>query len=299
MPQNSKTLAPLKAKGYSGEQWPIYGFTSLFLNYNNPQIGPMFKQLYIRQALQHLINQPQWLKVAEFNTGQPTYGPIVNGSANLISPADKVNNYPFDPAKARSLLTSHGWAVHPGGQTTCARPGSGSGQCGAGIAKGAPLAFTVLIYSTAADQSIEMQAYKTVAATVGVDITVKTVSNVYAEAGRCTASQPTCSWQVAAWGGAVFAGGNYYPLGAGYFYSTSSNNHENYVSATADQLDQAGRKPGASIYPWEDYIARNLPELWIPNAIFQIVVARTNLKGVFPNNPLLSIYPQRWSYTSG
>jgi hypothetical protein len=35
----------------------------------------------------------------------------------------------------------------------------------------------------------------------------------------------------------------------------------------------------------------------VPNAIFMIVVARNDLKGVFPNNPLLSIYPQRWSYT--
>jgi peptide/nickel transport system substrate-binding protein len=298
MPQESHLTGELKAKGYSTAQWPIYGFESLFLNYNNPTVGSMFKQLYIRQALQYLINEPQWLKAGEFNTGQPTYGPVVNGPANLVSSADKVNNYPFNPAKARALLASHGWTVRPGGQTTCAHPGSGAGECGAGIAAGAPLTFTALIYSTAADQAIELAGYKTVAATLGIDIIVKTVSNVYADAGRCTSNQSGCSWQIADWGGAVFGGANYYPLGAGYFYSTSSNNHENYVNATADKLDQEGRKPGGSIYPWENFISVNLPELWVPNAIFQIVAARSNLKGVFPNNPLLSIYPQRWSYTS-
>jgi peptide/nickel transport system substrate-binding protein len=152
MPQESHLEATMKAKGYTSEQWPIYGFESLFLNYNNPTVGSMFKQLYVRQALEYLINQPQWLRAGEFNTGQPTYGPVVNGPPNLYSSADKVNNYPYNPAKARALLASHGWTVRPGGQTTCTHPGSGAHECGAGIHAGAPMIFTVLIHRTAGIQ---------------------------------------------------------------------------------------------------------------------------------------------------
>ena len=164
-----------------------------------------------------------------------------------------------------------------------------------GVKAGAKLSFSLLTYSGDTEQSVEMQAYKTAAATAGITINIQTVANVYATAGRCTPAQSECSWQIADWGGAAFAGHNY-PLGAGYFFSSSSNNHENYVSKTADQLDLAGRKPGGQIAPWTAYLSQNLPMIWIPSGAFELAAARSSLSGALPPNTLLAIFPQRWSY---
>jgi peptide/nickel transport system substrate-binding protein len=293
---SAKTLPQLKSAGYSSAEWNIYGFNSLFLNFNNPVAGPVFKQKYVRQAMQELVDQPLYIKNALGGYGKPTYGPIINGPASLPNYSTVANPYPYNPGGAKSLLVSHGWSVTPGQTATCARPGSAATQCGPGVKAGAKLAFNLLTYSGDSVQSVEMQAYKTAAAAAGVTINIQTVPNVYATAGRCAPSQAVCSWQIADWGGAVFAGGNNYPLGAGYFFSTSSNNHENYVSPAADQLDLAGRKPGGPIAPWASYIAADLPMIWIPSASFELVAARSNLAGVLPPNNLLSIFPQRWSY---
>jgi len=293
---SAKTLPQLKSMGFDSAPWNIYGFNSLFLNFNNPVAGPIFKQLYVRQAMQSLVNQDEYISAALGGYGKPTYGPIINGPSTLPNSSTQQNPYPFDVQLARKLLTSHGWLVTPGQTATCASAGAGANQCGAGVAAGAKLAFTVLTYSGNNTQSIEMQAYKTAAAGAGVTINIQTVPNVYATAGRCKPSDATCSWQIADWGGAVYVGNNY-PLGAGYFFSSSSNNHENYSNATADQLDLAGRKPGGTIQAWADYIAKDLPEIWLPSGAFELVAARSNLSGVLPPNPLLSIFPQRWGYT--
>jgi peptide/nickel transport system substrate-binding protein len=292
---SAKTLPRLKSMGFDSAEWDVYGFNSLFLNFNNPTAGPIFNQMYVREAMQDLVNQPEWIKDALGGYGKPTYGPIINGPSNLPNESTIANPYPYDPAKAKALLVAHGWSATPSETATCIRPGNGATQCGPGVKAGAKLSFNLLTYSSDPVQSVEMQAYKTTAATAGITINIQTVPNVYATAGRCTASQAVCSWQIADWGGAAFAGHNY-PLGAGYFFSTSSNNHENYVDKTADELDVAGRSPGGQIQPWADYLSKNLPMIWIPSAAFELVAARSSLTGVLPPNSLLSIFPQRWSY---
>lgn len=294
---SAKTLPQLKSQGFDSAPWNIYGFNSLFVNYNNPTVGPIFKQKYVRQAMQSLVDQQSYIKNALGGFGKPTYGPIINGPSTLPDSSTRVNPYPFDVSKAKSLLASHGWSVTPGQTATCTKPGSGDTECGAGVAARAPLSFTLLTYDGQSVQSVEMQSFKTTAAEAGITINIQTVPNVYSAAGRCQPSDSTCSWQIADWGGAVYAGHNY-PLGAGYFFSSSSNNHTNYVDATADQLDIAGRKPGGAIKPWEDYLANNVPMIWLPSAAFELVAARSRLSGALPPNALLSIFPQRWGYTS-
>ena len=53
------------------------------------------------------------------------------------------NPYPYSPSAARQLLTSHGWTVPGSGAATCAKPGTGAGECGKGISKGARLSFNL------------------------------------------------------------------------------------------------------------------------------------------------------------
>ena len=51
------------------------------------------------------------------------------------------NPFPYSVSAAGNLLKSHGWNVVPGGISTCAKPGTGAGQCGAGMPAGTKLTF--------------------------------------------------------------------------------------------------------------------------------------------------------------
>lgn len=65
--------------------------------------------------------------------------------------------------------------------------------CGRAVKAGASLAFTLLTYRSDSTQSVQTKAYETPAAAAGIEITIKTVPNVYAIAGRCQPSQAECS----------------------------------------------------------------------------------------------------------
>ena len=52
---------PLAAKGYTLVPWPVWGINFLVLNYQSTTgNAPIIKQLYFRQAFQHLVDQTGW-----------------------------------------------------------------------------------------------------------------------------------------------------------------------------------------------------------------------------------------------
>jgi peptide/nickel transport system substrate-binding protein len=133
-----------RAGGYTTQAWPAWGDTWISLNYASPATGPIARQLYIRQAMQHLVNQAAYISSFLQGYGYPGYGPVpLEPASEFVSPQEKHNPYPYDPAFATALLRAHGWTVVPGGTDTCARPGTGPRQCGAGIAAGARLSLTM------------------------------------------------------------------------------------------------------------------------------------------------------------
>ena len=50
------------------------------------------------------------------------------------------------------------------------------------------------------------------------------------------------------------------------------------------------------MYDWQDYLAAQLPVLWQPNADYQLTEIASNLKGVTPQSPTLSINPENWYF---
>ena len=96
-------------------------------NFTNPTVGPTLKQLYFRQAVQALVNQPEYVK--DFNGGLASVG---NGPAPTYpvhnvdeSPLERsANLFPYDPSRAVRLLKDHGWNVVPRGISYCSRPGN-------------------------------------------------------------------------------------------------------------------------------------------------------------------------------
>ena len=51
-----------------------------------------------------------------------------------------------------------------------------------------------------------------------------------------------------------------------------------------------------ALYNWQDYLATQLPEIWQPNADYQLTEIASNLGGVTPLSPTISITPESWYF---
>jgi len=65
----------LKQSGYRIDPWQSWGTNFIALNFNQPQSGPLVKQLYIRQAMQSLVNQDAFIKARCAAPAASTRGP--------------------------------------------------------------------------------------------------------------------------------------------------------------------------------------------------------------------------------
>jgi peptide/nickel transport system substrate-binding protein len=202
---------------------PVYDFAVdyLPLNFANPQMGPVFRQLYVRQALQSLIDQEAYIKSFDAGYGVPTYGPVPTIPPTYASQKQLKNPYPYSPSTAKQLLTSHGWAhVGPDQVATCVNAGSGPTQCGPGVAARTMLQFTML-YSTGITAFTEqVQAMVASWASVGIKVSLEgeQIKSVVRTAGINCFVSGDCAWAAAVdWaGGWVFAP-DYLPTGEEIF----------------------------------------------------------------------------------
>ncbi len=99
-------LGSLRSNGYTIKPWYEWGLTFIGINFANPKYAPLENQLYVRQAMQLLIDQPSYIKNILLGYGTPTYGPVPTfPSSSFLNPAAKNNPYPYNPAAAKNLLT--------------------------------------------------------------------------------------------------------------------------------------------------------------------------------------------------
>jgi peptide/nickel transport system substrate-binding protein len=295
----SSNSNPLEGS-YSLAPWPYFSISGIVPNFNNPTVGALFRQLYIRQALAHVIDQNTMIRVALKGYGVPTYGPIPLFPPNpYLSPAQKKNPYPFSVSAAADLLRSHAWKVQPNGTSTCDHPGAGPNQCGPGISAGAKLQFTLLYESGVPWMSTAMLYFKSEAALAGIDVRLNQapLNTVYSEEVPCTPTQSACSWQ------AVFAGAYWiysyvYPTGEDFLATGAGSNYNNYSDDYANNLINAtNTQPGLQpLYAYEDYMALQLPVIWAPNQYYQVTAISDGLKGATPQNPTGAITPEDWYF---
>ena len=83
------------------------------INFANPDpAAQAYRQLYVRQALQHTLDADRAIREIYRGYGYPTNGPIpVLPDSPLLSRAGRAAPYPFDVDRARQLLAGHGWDV--------------------------------------------------------------------------------------------------------------------------------------------------------------------------------------------
>ena len=288
----------LKSDGYTIEPWVGWAISYIPYNFNNPAMGPVFKQLYVRQALQMAVDQKTIAEDVWHGEATVGYGPVPQTPVTpYLSPAQKDNPYPFDVAKARALLTSHGWSATAGHTATCEKPGTASNECGAGIAAGTKLQFTIISESGSTETTNMMQDLQSTFSQIGATLSVKQapLNTVLNDSAICKPSQASCSWQMSFFG---TQGSWYYPAypsGEQIFASQAGVNLGSYASSEADNLiSETNLSASASaMQAYSAYLAKNLPVIWVPNPDYQVSAIKTSLKGV-EQNPLATMNPQQW-----
>jgi peptide/nickel transport system substrate-binding protein len=287
--------------GYNLQPFYFFGLTYAQPNFNNPAVGFMVRQLYIRQALQMVFDQPGIIKAIYRGYAVPTSGPAPNAPpGNQWIPAAQKENgsqgpYPFNINKAKSLLTSHGWAMQ-GGVMTCQNPS----KCGTGIKQGQQLKLTY-VYSTGVAATTAMwQTYKSDASKAGIAVNIvgQTFNTIVGEAAPCTPMGPKCNVQVFAYGGWVFDGPGFEPTGEPLFATGAGSNAGNYSDPKMDSLITATHT-SSSLSVFHDYAtygAQQLPFIWNPNA-YTVQGVSTKLHNV-TFSPLFTLLPEYWYFTS-
>jgi peptide/nickel transport system substrate-binding protein len=299
--EDDSQIPALKADGYRVYNTFIYGYNYVVINFNSPNAGYLFRQLYIRQALQHLVNQPQDVQYAYHGNATPSYGPVPLAPASpYTTPYERSNPYPFSIAAAESLLESHGWSVKPNGTDTCARPGTGPADCGAGIPAGKALSFKILYASGDPGYQIMMDNFQSAARSAGIGIVLSQgeFNQITAVTGVCQMGTSACNWDGVMYGGTT---AGIYPTGNGMF-NTNANGQGNYNSSEADQLINATEyQPGTSqFYAYENYIAQQLPMIWMPweqTEVNNVVAGNLGGYTADEDNPFSDIFPENWYFT--
>jgi peptide/nickel transport system substrate-binding protein len=297
--QESSQISVLNQQGFSTAVWNDWGTTYFPLNFNNPKTGPIVRQPYIRQAMQSLINQPEFVKGPLKGYGHTNYGPVPSQPSNPYSDTFETKApFPYSPPAATKLLTSHGWKVKPNGVTTCTSAGSGANQCGAGISAGTGLSFTMDYVTGNVEVSQEMQALKSAFSQAGIQLNLSTApfDTIISRSAPCKPTQSSCSWQMSNWGGGWTYGVDPYPTGDQLFDTNSNSNFGSYDSPTADKLIQTTVHGTGNLDAYEDYLAKDLPVLWMPQPAFQISEINSHLQGTQPQSPILSLTPEDWSF---
>jgi len=304
VPNNDVPQQPaLRAQGYRMVRAFPFGFNYLEPNFNNPTAGPIFRQLYFRQAFQHLIDQPGWISAYYNGLGLPTYSPVPARPANPYADARaSVNPYPFSVPAARALLAAHGWRVVPNGVSTCARPGSGAGECGAGVKAGQPLQFTLMYPAGQPYTDGSMADLQSAAKQAGIEISLNQVTSatIAATILSCAPGSAACNWQIGNYGTAWIFAPDHYPSGEEIFQTGALGNVNNYSDPAVDKLIVATTRnpaggPQAALDAYADQVRLQLPDFWQPSP-GTLVTVQANLHGVAPN-AYGFISPEEWFFT--
>jgi peptide/nickel transport system substrate-binding protein len=294
---------PLASRGYTMAPWYVWGINYYVMNFQSTvgDHGAVIRQLYFRQALADLMNQAAVIAGPLRGYGVPTVGPVGSTPASqFLSPTGKKGDpFPYDPAKAKSLLASHGWKIVPEGVTTCVDPA----KCGPGIKAGTELSFNFPFATGTQWIDAEMAQLQSNAAQLGIKLSLepKPFDQVTAlAAGNCVVAKIPCDWDMADWGGGWTFSPDYLPTGETLFQSGSLANSGGYTSAQDDKLIQATLTNGSlqALYQWQDFLATQLPVMYQPDGAYQLTEVANDLKGVTPQDPTLALTPENWYFTN-
>ena len=300
------SVNPLASEGFTESADPLYQYTYYQLNYSSTAMGAVFKQLYFRKALQETIDQQGIVNGVLKGWGYATEGVVPTYPAsNLVSPTEKTNPVPaFNVASAKALLTANGWntATSP---ATCAKVGSGAGECGAGVKLGQKLEFTMEWATGTSYIQTEVDTMKSDASQAGIQIDLKsnTFSGVLGDNIPCITGNPAgkaagCTWESLNWGAGWVYYPDLYPSGEELYQTDASSNQGEYSDPTMNKLIAASLTSSdpSALYAYNDYATSQLVSPFFPTATTVQAVAK-NLHVDANWNLFTEWTPENWYLT--
>jgi hypothetical protein len=141
----------------------------------------------------------------------------------------------------------------------------------------------------------EMEQLQSNASTIGIKLSLvpKPFSQVTAQpAGNCVVAKIPCGWDFGDWGLGWSFAPDYYPSGETLFTTGSVANSSGYTDPRNDSMINQTLTNSSQqvLYNWQDYLAKQLPLEWQPNAPYQLTEVSSNLRGV----PVLRVDGERW-----
>ena len=260
-------IPSLKGLGYNyfglpdfGDYFVAYNFKDKTGDFNN-----VVAQLYFRQAMQHLEDQAGQIKAFFDGNGDPAYGPIPVYPRSPFLPANAATNpYPFSVSDAINLLKANGWNVTPNGTDTCANPGTGSGQCGAGILAGTKLAFN-LIYNASTPVPEQVADLASDAKQAGIELRLSSSDFNYMIQNYNDAVTPANEnkWAMEDFGGET---NSTYPTQFGFLNTGGPGQIGDYSNPRADALinQSISGRNRAAVTNEASFFTTQLPVLWQP-----------------------------------
>jgi len=283
-PEDNPEIPSLKSTGYDyyglpawGDYFAAYNFKDTTGDFNN-----IANQLYFRQAMQHLEDQPGQIKAFLNGDGDVLGGPIgAYPQSPFLPPNGKTTLYPFSISTATSLLKSNGWTINPNGTDTCSNPGTGTGQCGAGIPAGTKMSFN-LIYNATSPITQEVEDLASNAKQAGVTVNLSASNFNFMIQNYIDPAAPANinKWAMMDFGGESFST---YPTSFGLFNTGGSGQIGDYSDPKADSLINASitSTDPAAVVNELSYLNTSEPVLWQPLRD-HVYVWKTNVSATTP-----------------
>jgi peptide/nickel transport system substrate-binding protein len=295
-------IPSLQKQGFNVYGYPDFGWDYMVFNFKDKtgNWNSIVGQLYVRQALAHLVDSAGYIKGVFHNYAAVADGPVPSLPASPFTPANATKQvYAFSTSAAKSLLAKHGWKIENGVQT-CEAAGTGAADCGAGIPKGTPLSFNLIYNNASPAITAEDTAYVSDAKAVGINITLigKTFNYILQNYYNLAAPQNENKWAMEDFGGFTQS---LYPTTNSVFNTTGTFNIGSYSSTEANTLINAsvyGGNPSA-VKNEASYLAENLPALFQPDSD-HVYAWKNTLSGPqssFWELPQFSVNPELWYFT--
>ena len=235
---------------FGGPGWGWFGGQINFKDTTN-HFDKVIAQQYVRAAIDHLIDQPAIIKGVYKGAAVAAYGPTPSAPTSPYAPASATDAaVPVQPGGRRVAAQVPRLEGRAERQTTCAKPGTGPSECGAGIPAGTPIRFVWAnqpesVSTTGALESEVVASQAKQSAGIDIQLQTKTFNFLTANYNDANpaAAKYTNDWGVNNYGG-LFT--DYYPTAGRRVERGSGLQHR---LATATRGEQADRRLGARRRP--------------------------------------------------
>lgn len=235
-----------------------WSFAGLEVNFAATDAGgPLLAQTYLRAALEEAIDQRSIVSTVFHGLAAVADSPLPPATPRAT--AVVTDPYPTGLSAARQALEAQGWSL-AGSTATCTSPGTGAGQCGAGVAGGQALTLSVAVASGDPALDQELSLVRTDWAALGVTLSVSfdTASDVAADCA--TADAVDLCWAPAGWSYLS----DYYPSGDTFYTTSPATSLGGFTSPTLSHWLALVETRRGQLSGYASFMATTLPVLYLP-----------------------------------